>query len=766
MRKFFSPHSIAVFGASDKPANLARRIVDNLQRFGFSGGIYPVGKGGGQLDGLPIYADIEDVPATPELAVLLVPAALIPGILEACGKKGVQRVIIETGGFTELDADNRGLEERIVAIAAAYGIRFIGPNCFGVINMEEGVVVPFFVIDPAYLKTGRASLISRASRLVEEIPLESLTVDTPVDPAVFERLSWRDTHNVEHDVSVPLTADGIEDLREEMARSAPPASEEDQDGDGKIDKVTYVVRKYRETWLPSVTLSLAVEYLHAHLADVDVVLGRHIRIPSPQRYNVETKAWEPYSVITRAAAIDPATGEVVKPEVRKVLTEVLIPIDEHGDMLINFMGYPSSASFGTSSTYPVRSYSRYASSPPGSDPETWDDTLGMANKIVMLGAFSQGMAEDQKPTPFGLMFGVEIHANALNTILMGNFLRYAPFWLSILILFGVVMLTAFMTSRLSTVWSLVVLVVVLAVYFGVVLVLFDFYAYILTLSAPFFGAFLSFLGVVAYRTVFEEKDKRRNKAIFSKIVGPAVLDQILEHPPELGGQDKELTVFFSDIRSFSSISEKMTSQELVNYLNKYFTVMTEIIKDYSGTLDKLIGDAVMGFWGAPASQPDHALLACKCALKQMEQLAVLNESWSEHERLDIGIGISTGIMTAAYMGSSDRLNYTVIGDAVNLGSRLEGMNKMYYDTSKAAGHFSRIIISENTYEQVKDKVIARELDVVRVKGKQEPAVIYELIDIEGGYEPPKPPESKGKILAAEAAADRKARAAKARGSAS
>jgi adenylate cyclase len=606
----------------------------------------------------------------------------------------------------------------------------------------------------------RASLISRASRLVAEIPLDELMVGTPVDPAAFERLSWRDKHNVEHDVAVPLTAGVLEDLREKMARSAPPATEEDTNGDGKIDKVTYIVRKYKETWLPSVTLALAVDSMNVKLSDVEVVLGKHVRIPSPQRYNVETKAWEPYSIVTRAAKLDPATGEVVKPEARKVLTELLIPIDERGQMLINFMGYPSSATFGASSTYPVRSYSRYASAPPGSDPKTWDDTLGMANKIVMLGAFSQGMAEDQKPTPFGLMFGVEIHANALNTILMGNFLRYAPFWLSMLILFGMVMLTAFMTGRLSTVWSLVVLVVVLIAYFGVVLVLFDFYAYILTLSAPLFGAFLCFLAVIAYRTVFEERDKRRNKAIFSKIVGPAILEQILEHPPELGGQDKELTVFFSDIRDFSSISEKMTSQALVNYLNKYFTVMTEIIKDYSGTLDKLIGDAVMGFWGAPASQPDHALLACKCALKQMEQLAVLNASWEEHERISIGIGISTGIMTAAYMGSSDRLNYTVIGDAVNLGSRLEGLNKYY--TVKEARHFSRIIISEKTYDLVKDKVITRELDVVRVKGKQEPAVIYELIDIEGGYEPPKPPASKGKVLAAEAAADRKARAAAAK----
>jgi adenylate cyclase len=374
------------------------------------------------------------------------------------------------------------------------------------------------------------------------------------------------------------------------------------------------------------------------------------------------------------------------------------------------------------------------------------------------------MAEDQKPTPYGLMFGVEIHANALNTILMGNFIRYAPLWLSLLILFGMVMLTAFMTGRLSTVWSLLGLVVVLAAYFILVLVVFDNSAFVLTLSAPLFGAFLCSLAVIAYRTVFEERDKRRNKAIFSKMVGPALLEQILEHPPELGGVDKTLTVFFSDIRGFSSISERMSSQQLVNYLNRYLTAMTDIVKDYNGTLDKYIGDAVMAFWGAPVDQPDHALLACKCALQQMKTLEDLNMAWraEEQQTMDIGIGISTGPMTVAYMGSSEHLSYTVIGDAVNLGSRLEGANKEYYSPGHNAGHYSRILISELTYEDVKDKVIARELDVVRVKGKQKPTVIYELIDVIGGYAPPKPPKVKGKILAAEAAADRRERAAKAR----
>jgi adenylate cyclase len=622
----------------------------------------------------------------------------------------------------------------------------------------------------------RAALVTRASRLVEEIPLDELSLDTQVDTAGYERLSWRDIHNIEHDIDWPPggtaakpeeQGEALEKLRKTIAAGAPPATEEDTNGDGTIDTVTYTVRRYQETLLPAITLSLAAEYLNVSLSDVEVVLGDHIRIPSPKQWNAGTGAWEPYSVVVKPATVNAETGEVEKPEQRKVLDEILIPVDEGGRMLVNFMGYPSSSSFGSSSTYPVRSYSRYAATAPSSDPATWDDTVGMANKIVMVGAFSQGMAEDQKPTPFGLMFGVEIHANALNTILMGNFLRYAPAWLSLLILFAMVMLTAFMTGRLSTVWSLVVVVVSLVAYFGVVLVLFDFNAYILTLSAPLFGAFLTFLGVVAYRVVFEEKDKRRTKASFSKIVGPGVLEVVMDNPPEPGGQDKDLTVFFSDIRSFSSISEAMESQELLLYLNRYLSVMADLVKDYNGTLDKYIGDAVMSFWGAPARQDDHALLACKCALKMMAELETLNEAWKQEgqKTIDIGIGINTGKMTVGFMGSSDRLSYTVIGDAVNLGSRLEGMNKMYYhkdiDPAKNYDHFSRIIISESTYDLVRDVVLAREIDVVKVKGKEKPSVIYELIDIPGGIEPPPPPAAKGRMYAAAAAADRRARAQKA-----
>jgi adenylate cyclase len=458
------------------------------------------------------------------------------------------------------------------------------------------------------------------------------------------------------------------------------------------------------------------------------VLGKYIRIPSPQQFNVETQQWEPYRKMIKAPEYD-QDGNVVKDGVYEPVPEIRIPIDERGLMLINFMGRSSSANPDDYQTFPIRSYAGYAGTPPSQDPVKWPQTKKVANSILMVGIFAQGLAEDQKPTPFGLMYGVEIHASALNTILTGTFLRYAEPWVTALILLGVIMITSFMVSRLSTIWSLMVTLLAILAYFFMVLIVFDFKDYVLTLSSPIVGIFLSFLAVVAYRTVTEEKDKQRIRTMFGRYVSPSVVEEILENPPELGGVDKELTVFFSDIRGFTTLSESMTPQELVNHLNAYLTAMTDIILDYQGTLDKYVGDEIMGFWGAPLPQPDHALLACKCALKQIEVLGQINSMWPVEKRLSIGIGLNSGIMTVGNMGSLGRMNYTLTGDAVNLGARLEGTNKTYFTT---------IIMSEYTHELVKDKVIARELDNIRVKGKNKPVLIYELLDVTDGLQPPKP----------------------------
>ena len=237
---------------------------------------------------------------------------------------------------------------------------------------------------------------------------------------------------------------------------------------------------------------------------------------------------------------------------------------------------------------------------------------------------------------------------------------------------------------------------------------------------------LTFVSIVVYRVMTEEKDKRRIKEMFGKYVSPAVVTEILGSPPELGGVDKDLTVFFSDIRGFTTLSESMTPQELVNHLNLYLTAMTDAILEYKGTLDKYVGDEIMCFWGAPLPQEDHAILACKSALRQLQILDELNEGWPPEKRINIGIGLNSGIMTVGNMGSLGRMNYTLMGDNVNLGARLEGTNKEYA---------TRTIMSEFTYGLVKDRVIARELDNIRVKGKNKPVVIYELVDVLEGLDP-------------------------------
>ncbi len=584
----------------------------------------------------------------------------------------------------------------------------------------------------------RQPLVVKLSRLVEAVPLDELTPDYPVDRENFERLAWIDKQNITHDVPWPLTAARLADLKSKMDKSAPLKRDTAEDD---TTRTYHVVRKYRDSFLPSVTLSLALEYMHKTLTDVEVVLGQYIRIPSPQIFDPATQSWVPYRILVTPAGVD-EEGNVTTPATYREVPEVRIPIDETGAMLINFMGGRSGANPEEHQTYPVRSFSGYAASPPGPDPATWPRTKRVGNTIVMVGPFSQGMAADEKPSPFGLMYGVEIHANALNTILMGNFLHYAEEWVTILILLGVIMATAFLVSRprLQTLWSLAVTAGMILVYFFVFMLIFDLSDYIINFSAPAAGAFLTFLAVVAYRTATEEREKRHIRDMFGKFVSPSVVTKILDNPPELGGEDKELTVLFSDIRGFTSRSERMPSQELVRELNGYLTRMTDvIILKYLGTLDKYVGDEIMCFWGAPDPQPDHALMACKCALKQMEELEKLNTLMGpQKEPIRIGIGINTGVMTVGNMGSPGRMNYTVIGDTVNLGARLEGANKTYG---------SEIIISEYTYAQVRDKVIVRELDSIRVKGKDNQVVIYELIDVIDGLEPPAEAAGKGSAAA-------------------
>ena len=570
-------------------------------------------------------------------------------------------------------------------------------------------------------------LIMKASRLLESIKLNDLTPNTPVDEATFQRLAWTDTEGRDHTVPYPLTESSLTALKQQMQRMAPMKSV-DTNNDGKPDTSYYVVKKYQDYFIPAITLSLALSYFHKTFDDLQVKIGQYIKIPSPEQFNTQSGKWEPYRIPTKLPEYD-AKGQLVKEGEYRNVPDITIPINGLGDMLINFMGPRSGASPGDPQTFPVRSYAAYAARVPGMDPASWPRTKALGNKIVLVGDFASGIAQDEKTTPFGLMYGVEIHANALNTILMDKFIHSSANWMNYLIILAAALLIAFMTSRLSTILSFVTSFALILGYFIATSIVFDVRNYLLDFSLPAIAIFFTFLSVIIYRVMTEEKDKRRIRDMFGRYVSPRVVDQILDNPPELGGVDKELSVFFSDIRGFTTLSETMTPQELVNHLNIYLTAMTDVILSYEGTLDKYVGDEIMCFWGAPLPQLDHAILACKCAIKQMQVLHELNDSWPTEKRLDIGIGVNSGIMTVGNMGSSGRMNYTLMGDNVNLGARLEGTNKQYV---------TNVIISEYTYGLVKDRVIARELDNIRVKGKNRPVLIYELIDVPEGLEPPEP----------------------------
>ncbi|TVR05936.1 MAG: adenylate/guanylate cyclase domain-containing protein [Spirochaetaceae bacterium] len=555
----------------------------------------------------------------------------------------------------------------------------------------------------------RQALVSRSSRLLETMSLSEVRAGMPLDTERFERLVWFDRSGRDHTIEYPITEAVIAQLRTDLEASAPRSGENGE----------FLVRRYRDEFIPAITLSLAADYFNVALEDLEVVIGSHIRIPNPQRFDWRSGQWEPHQVLVRPARRN-REGEVTSEAVYRIVPEIRIPIDATGSMLINFMGPRSSAARDGRQTFTVRPYVGYSARVPGLDSQTWPPTRAVENAILMVGAFAPGMAADELTTPFGLMYGVEVHANALNTIIMDRFLQHVPAWLDLLVIVILAAITSFMTSRLSIVWSFVVSLALVVIWFFVTTLTFDARTVVLNFSAPALAMIFAFVSIVVYRVMTEEKDKRRIRDMFGKYVSPRVVDQILERPPELGGVDKELTVFFSDIRGFTTLSESMTPQELVNHLNIYLTAMTDIILDHQGTLDKYVGDEIMCFWGAPLPQEEHAFLACRCALRQMEVLGELNASWPKEKRIEIGIGINSGIMTVGNMGSLGRMNYTLMGDNVNLGARLEGTNKQYG---------TAIIISEYTYGLVKDRVVARELDNIRVKGKNRPVLIYELVDI-------------------------------------
>jgi class 3 adenylate cyclase/CHASE2 domain-containing sensor protein len=422
-----------------------------------------------------------------------------------------------------------------------------------------------------------------------------------------------------------------------------------------------------------------------------------------------------------------------------------IPVDNEGMTLLRYRGNPIDVYHNKSMSAVLQSAADYtAGKEPLLPPDVFDGCY------VFVGYYAQGLF-DTFPTPVASVYpGVGVHITMLDNMLMGDFITKAPVWMAILIIVASVILVVILASfakHISAavaglVGSFIVLVAAgfLAFYLG----------WWIPLVAPIGAMSIAFLIVTLYNYATEGKDKRFIKGAFSRILSPKVIDQIIADPSQLklGGEKRKMTALFTDIQSFSSISSELQDEygengpkALVNLLNLYLTEMSNVVLDNGGTIDKYEGDAIIGFFGAPVWIENHAVQACRSAIMMkrrekeivdrimspggefhiaLTKLIGLNVLRKERP-LYTRIGLNTGDMVVGFMGTPAKMDYTIMGNAVNLAARLEGVNKQYYTHG--------ILISEYTRDQIGDGFLLRPLSRITVVGIPVPVRIFELLEI-------------------------------------
>ena len=452
---------------------------------------------------------------------------------------------------------------------------------------------------------------------------------------------------------------------------------------------------------------LAVEYTSFE-KNGDLISGRNPLVPVPELSGARRGI---INLITDADGITRAANTRISGDyalfgevIARSVVDVDVPRENH--FLINMIG--AKGSFKTVSISDVLSGKV--------DESIFNDA------VVFIGATAPDLHDDHMaPTSSGVPVpGVEIQANIVQTILTKKYLHYQPRWTVVLAITAAALAVAVLIMLYNP-WVVAAFCFFLLVgYLVLVVVLFSSGILVDMIFFPL-AVILSYGSNLVHLYRAERRQKMQIIDAFGKYVSPEIVSELMQHPEKLtlGGERRELTIYFSDIRGFTTLSEKLSPEQLVALLNEYLTAMTDIIMSHRGIVDKYIGDAVMAFWGAPLPQKNHAVLACGAALEMMEKLKSLQPVWMKKgfPLVECGMGINTGNAVIGNMGSSQRFNYTCMGDTINLGSRLEGLTKEY-----GVG----ILISEATRRKLPKEFIVREVDTVKVKGKKEPIIIYEL----------------------------------------
>jgi adenylate cyclase len=387
-----------------------------------------------------------------------------------------------------------------------------------------------------------------------------------------------------------------------------------------------------------------------------------------------------------------------------------------GRLLVNYAG-------------PVKTYTTYSASDVA---DGLVDPSVFRGKIVLIGATSMTL-KDNYPTPFSATNptpGVEIVANAANTLMTGRYLRLTPLWVNLLVIIGMA-LAAWRISKLPRP-SLTLLLVTgaMLVYLGIAYATFAAAGLYLPVIGPELMLFLGVILPSIEQAVSQELERRRVRNLFTRFISPEMVDQLLA-TQDINSLNKraDLTILFSDIRGFTTLSEKLTPEEVVSILNPYLEAMTGIVHRHGGTIDKYEGDAVVAFFGEPVPYADHALRAVHAAVDMCLHLDVLRKKWAEEERpvdnFEIGVGLNTGEVFVGLLGSEQRINYTIIGDNANLASRLQ-------DQTKIIGW--PIIVSERTALLVQTEFDVEFAALQAIKGKAEPVKIYKVMGRKGAPE--------------------------------